>query len=60
MGYYDCGGPVCDGICKHFPGMDLCSIDKPDGHYSRGNDFICPINGNADKMLLFSVSIMSN
>jgi hypothetical protein len=60
MGDDDCGGTVGDGIGKDFSWMDLGFVDKTDGYDTTCDDFVGAIYGDADEMLLLTISIMAD
>src|SRR5712692_6663606 len=53
-------GPIRYCISKHFTWMNWASINEADGNHVNINHFICSINRRAQKVLLFSVTIVTN
>lgn len=52
VGKDDGGGTVGDYIGEDFARVDLAPVEQPDGHGSLFDDFICSVQGDAEKMLL--------
>lgn len=51
---------VYQGVSKHLARVNGCSIDQADRDNTNIQDFIDAVNTSAQKMLLFTISIMSD
>ncbi len=60
MCYNDGGGPVFQGRGKYLPGMNQCSVYKPDGYCMNLNELAGSINCHTEKMFLLSITQISN